>query len=248
MLRSGYLSGATLKARLQLSNEEDDEAEEEYEEYIVDNGSDGAFNGLVMDGRKEVYSKYDVEGKNGEEAGKGKGEIDEWLGKNLDQGTKKYENIQKILECFSMHVPFDLAQKQYMEVLKKDSKTNYRVRVYIISCQNLSAMSSEIDLKSRLAGMTALCTANPYPVITVGDGNNDNEERLIKKYDGYERSIDDELSPQFLMMQELDMQLPQDWKLNIAIYDKSKVGRLGDKLIGATAIDLENRRHGDQLM
>ena len=54
--------------------------------------------------------------------------------------------------------------------------------------------------------MTALCTANPYPVITVGDGNNDNEERLmgnkqsLKKYDGYERVVEDELSPQFLMM------------------------------------------------
>lgn len=141
-----------------------------------------------------------------------------------------------------------------MDVLQKDLKTNYRVRVYIISCQNLSAMSSVIDLKSRLAGMTALCTANPYPVITVGDGNNDNEERLmgnkqsLKKYDGYERAVEDELSPQFLMMQELDMQLPKDWKLEISIYDKSKVGRLGDKLIGLTVIDLENRRHGDPLM
>lgn len=98
---------------------------------------------------------------------------------NLDQGTKKYENIQKLLECFIAEVPFNLSEPAYMEVLDKDLKTNYRVRVYIISCQNLSAMSSVIDLKSRLAGMTALCTANPYPVITVGDGNNDNEERLM---------------------------------------------------------------------
>ena len=44
------------------------------------------------------------------------------------------------------------------------------------------------------------------------------------------------------------MQLPKDWKLEISIYDKSKVGRLGDKLIGLTVIDLENRRHGDPLM
>lgn len=82
-----------------------------------------------------------------------------------------------------------------MEVLNADLKTDYRVRVYIVSCQNLSAMSSVIDLKSRLAGMSALCTASPYPVITVGDGNNANEERLIKKYDGYERAAEDELSP-----------------------------------------------------
>ena len=42
--------------------------------------------------------------------------------------------------------------------------------------------------------------------------------------------------------------MPRDWKLEISICDKSKVGRLGDKLIGLTVIDLENRRHGDPLM
>ena len=39
-------------------------------------------------------------------------------------------------------------------------------------------MSSVIDLKSQLAGMTALCTANPYPVISVGDGDNTNDQHM----------------------------------------------------------------------
>lgn len=46
----------------------------------------------------------------------------------------------------------------------------FKVRVYLLSGQNLSAMASSIDLKSKLAGMTAMCTANPFFVLTVGDG------------------------------------------------------------------------------
>ena len=206
-MRSGYLSGATLKAKLALTEREDSgdendegknkmEEENEYQDYVVypDDGNGSPDKSADITETKEVRSKYQMP------------EIDRYLEMNLDQGTKKYENIQKLLECFTAEVPFNLSELPYMDVLQKDLKTNYRVRVYIISCQNLSAMSSVIDLKSRLAGMTALCTANPYPVITVGDGNNDNEERLmgnkqsLKKYDGYERAVEDELSPQFLMM------------------------------------------------
>jgi hypothetical protein len=35
-------------------------------------------------------------------------------------------------------------------------------------------MGAVIDFKSRLAGMTAISTANPYPVLKVGDGDNTN--------------------------------------------------------------------------
>ena len=109
-------------------------------------------------------------------------------------------------------------------------------------------MSNVIDLKSYLAGMTALCTASPYPVISVGDGNNNNESHMQKKIDDRERAFDGELNPQFLRMYELDLQLPRDWQLEIAIMDKSNVSKLADKLIGKTVIDMENRAHGDSLM
>lgn len=49
-------------------------------------------------------------------------------------------------------------------------------------------------------------------------------------------------------MYELDLQLPKDWKLEIAIMDKSKLSKYADKLIGKTVIDMENRAHGDLLM
>ena len=109
-------------------------------------------------------------------------------------------------------------------------------------------MSNVIDLKSKLAGMSALCTANPYCVITTGDGNNNNENRMQKKVDDRDRAFDDELNPQFLRMYELDLKLPEDWKLQVQIFDKSNKSSYLDNLIGQTTIDLENRRYGDLLM
>ena len=93
-------------------------------------------------------------------------------------------------------------------------------------------MTNVIDLKSYLAGMTALCTANPYCVITVGDGNKNNENRMQKSFDDRERAFEDELNPQFLRMYELDLKLPEDWKLQIQVIDKSNLSKLNDNLIG----------------
>jgi len=42
------------------------------------------------------------------------------------------------------------------------------VRVYIISCQNLAAVDSFVEWNNRLAGDSALSSANPYPVIKIG--------------------------------------------------------------------------------
>jgi len=65
--------------------------------------------------------------------------------------------------------PFDITKKLYMDWLI-NNKTSYKVRVYLLTCQNLSAIDSSIEIKSRLAGMQALCSADPFPVIMVGDG------------------------------------------------------------------------------
>ena len=54
-----------------------------------------------------------------------------------------------------------------MMILNED-REKYVVRVYLIDAQNLAATGTVIDWKSALAGMTALSSANPYPVITCG--------------------------------------------------------------------------------
>ena len=43
--------------------------------------------------------------------------------------------------------------------------------------------------------MTALCTANPFPVISIGDGMNDEETKRIKSINERDKSVDNELNP-----------------------------------------------------
>ena len=76
-------------------------------------------------------------------------------------------------------------------------KKSYKVRVYVISGQNLSAMNNVIDLKSKLAGMTALCTANPYVTIKIGDGIGE-DRRKVKEIKDRDRAMMGELNPEFL--------------------------------------------------
>lgn len=81
-------------------------------------------------------------------------------------------------------------------------------------------MSNSIDLKSYLAGMVAMCTANPFPLLTIGDGQNNDQLKLLKRTGSKEQAIMNELNPEFLCMYELDARLPEDWKLKIEIMDK----------------------------
>lgn len=89
-----------------------------------------------------------------------------------------------------------------------------------------------------------MCTANPFPVLTIGDGLNNDKEKLLKTVGTKNEAYMNELNPEFLHMYELDAQLPEDWKLKIEIFDKQN---LVTPLIGKTEIDLENRRHSDLL-
>lgn len=87
-------------------------------------------------------------------------------------------------------------EPDFLDILVKDIM-NYKVRVYLISAQNLTATGTVIDMKSRLAGMTALSTANPFPVITIGDGVWSEETKLIKKVGNEEMYKADTLNPQY---------------------------------------------------
>ena len=142
--------------------------------------------------------------------------------------------------------PFDIFREEYLQNLTMDFDS-YRVRVYLISAQNLTATGSKLDVKSRMAGMTAMCVANPYPVLTLGDGRNNDEKKQVKKVAERAESADGELNPQFWRVYELDAIFPEDWRLEIAIYDKGIVS-YADSLIGATVIDVENRHYANPFM
>lgn len=98
-----------------------------------------------------------------------------------------------------------------------------------------------------LAGDYALSSADPYLVVKIGNGENDPRTKKLKKFDGSSESLEKTLNPQFYRSIELDASFPDDWELKIEIYDKNgSFNRLatGDKLIGQTVIDLEQRRFG----
>ena len=92
--------------------------------------------------------------------------------------------------------------------------------------------------------MTAMCVANPYPVLTLGDGKNNEEKKLVKKVVERDDAVEEELNPQFWRWYELDAIFPEDWRLEIAIYDKGVVA-YADSMIGATVIDVENRHYAN---
>jgi hypothetical protein len=72
----------------------------------------------------------------------------------------------------------------------------------------LTATGTVIDLKSYLAGMTALCTASPFPVVKVGDGLKNDETKEIRMHFDIEKAQSGELNPKFFTLYELDAHFP----------------------------------------
>lgn len=163
----------------------------------------------------------------------------------LDEDIPKWEKINGVVNEIAELFPFDIFRKEYLDILNNDT-SNYKVRVYLISAQNLTATGVVIDFKSRLAGMSALCTANPYAVFKVGDGYNNPETRNIKSINDREFNFESELNPKFFVSKELDVIFPEDWKLEVSIMDKTMF-EYTDTLIGSTTIDLENRHFANTL-
>ena len=50
---------------------------------------------------------------------------------------------------------------------------DYKVRVYILTCQNLAAVDSYVEFKNMLAGDQANSSADPYIKLKVGSGVQD---------------------------------------------------------------------------
>eukprot|EP00826_Nyctotherus_ovalis_P065174 TRINITY_DN9574_c0_g3_i2.p1 TRINITY_DN9574_c0_g3~~TRINITY_DN9574_c0_g3_i2.p1 ORF type:complete len:333 (+),score=70.99 TRINITY_DN9574_c0_g3_i2:974-1972(+) len=115
-----------------------------------------------------------------------------------------------------------------------------KIRAYIISCHNLSAIDSYSDLKSTLAGYSAECSANPYLELQVGEGKN--IAGLVRYIDDSKKAFAANLNPSMKTMHPMDLILPEDNTLDIRV--KSK-GKLVNLLIGHTTIDLEDRYYGD---
>jgi hypothetical protein len=89
---------------------------------------------------------------------------------------------------------FDILKKSYLNSIV-DQICEFKVRVYIISCQNLSAGKSYVEFRNLLAGDRALCTANPYPVIKIGSRSRNNERRNLKIINESDKAVSQDLNP-----------------------------------------------------
>jgi hypothetical protein len=116
--------------------------------------------------------------------------------------------------------------------------------VYLLTAQNLSATDSSTDVKTWLAGLRALCSVNSYPIIIVGNGKNDTMQHKIKYISDREKHVPQDLNPKYYRSYEFDAYLPEDWRLEVQLYDKGKISYT-DGLIGSTVIDIEDRLLGN---
>jgi hypothetical protein len=68
----------------------------------------------------------------------------------------------------------------------------------------LSAVDSFVEWNNRLAGDSALSSANPYPVIMVGKGVSTDNKKHVKYIDEKNKPVLRDLNPQFFRVYELD--------------------------------------------
>lgn len=147
------------------------------------------------------------------------------------ENAEEEEDKEKaVLVRVSKQYPFDITHERFLKLLLSNV-THFKVRLYLLTCQNLSAIDSHIELKSKLAGLKALCSADPFPVISVGDGVNNQAEQKVKYINERDREVSQDLNPKFYRHYEFDANFPDDWKLEIKIYDKGSLAYT-DALIG----------------
>ena len=89
-----------------------------------------------------------------------------------------------------------------------------------------------------------MSSADTFPVVQVGDAENNVNSGVTKKATDENNVVQNNLNPDYFKMYELDAFLPADWKLTLMIYNKG-LAVLFNKLIGERAIDIEDRYFSD---
>ena len=168
------------------------------------------------------------------------------IGKSMAEKMKEEKNEDDcqgdktdIVNEITAKYPFDLDRKEVLDYIYEMKEL--KARLYVIQCQNLTAVDSYSDWKSTLAGYSANCSANPYIVAQVGSGKN--TEGLIRYIEDEKNVIPSNLNPKFKSTFPLDCIFPEDNIIRIETWSKARI--LRDALIGFTQFDLEDRYYGD---
>jgi len=104
------------------------------------------------------------------------------------------EADQDIATKIIARAKFDPFHKPFLNLLT-DQRQDFKIRIYILTCQNLAAVDSYVDFKSKLAGDQALCSADPFPVIKIGQGENDTVTKKVKLLNDREKALEKDLNP-----------------------------------------------------
>ena len=116
-----------------------------------------------------------------------------------------------------------------------------KTRVYLYRGLNLAAQEDNTQIGNKLAGMMALCSADTFPVLKVGNGGT--LLGVTKVVNDKSNVVPKSLNPEYFRPFELDACFPNDWKLEIAIMNQTAIWKYN--LIGNSLIDLEDRFYGD---
>jgi hypothetical protein len=136
--------------------------------------------------------------------------------------------------------PFDIFQKHILDSFF--SPPSIKSRIYLYRAIHLAAQEDKTEFLNNVAGMSSLCSADTYPMIKVGEGNAGGED-VTKIISDKINVVMQNLDPGYFKMFELDVTLPEDWRLEIKVMNQKT---LMDQMIGMTTIDLEDRFYGDK--
>ena len=78
--------------------------------------------------------------------------------------------LSKLLDKFNSILGFSIYEDYILKSFLKFR--TLKLRLTLLRAIELSAQTNETDLKRRLAGYSALSSADPYPSLKVGDGKN----------------------------------------------------------------------------
>ncbi|CAD8189110.1 unnamed protein product [Paramecium pentaurelia] len=156
----------------------------------------------------------------------------------MSKNSKKKSSVKDVPDKPDDY-SFNLFDEGFLQFFNQPYRL--KVRLYILRCLNLAAQKQDIDAYHKMAGLSAVCSADSYPEIFIGESGHDNQD-LIKHITDQDRPIENTLSPNFFRMYELDAELPTDWKMKLHIKSKG----MFDSVIGSIQIDIEDRVVGEE--
>ena len=138
-----------------------------------------------------------------------KTKVDSLLAKLDEQNTSPEDKIEQIRTDFAI----DIFRAKTLQELVREN--NFYLRVYVLTCQNLAAMNSNVRYyMNQLAGDQAMSSADPFLMMRIVR----EEERLF--YDGTDKHDNEVLKTDFFEAQELyPVSLQEDWHLDVEVWD-----------------------------